>query len=102
MLERGGALRTWACASVPAIGQELSAEELADHRPAYLDYEGEVSTGRGSVTRVAAGEYEVLAESADVLRVCLSSEMLSGELTLARDLAVPQRWTIRLSEAAAD
>lgn len=40
------------------------AERLADHRAAYLDYEGEVSGGRGSVTRVAEGEMEIVADEA--------------------------------------
>jgi hypothetical protein len=93
MFERGAALRTWACSAIPVSGQEMPAEKLADHRLAYLDYEGEVSQGRGSVARVVAGEYEVLAESADLLCVLLASDTLSGELTLARDVAEPQRWT---------
>ena len=101
MLEHGQSLRTWAVAGLPSVGQELQAEELADHRLAYLDYEGEVSAGRGSVTRAAAGVYEVLAESADLLRMRLASETLSGELTLARDLTAPQRWTARLRTMAA-
>lgn len=33
----------------------FEAERLADHRRAYLDYEGEISGGRGFVTRVARG-----------------------------------------------
>ena len=31
------------------------AERIADHRVAYLTYEGEISGGRGRVKRVAAG-----------------------------------------------
>lgn len=47
---------------------------LADHRAAYLTYEGEVSGGRGRVTRVAWGTVEALRDlPADGLvsaRVC--------------------------------
>ena len=33
----------------------FDAVRIADHRPEYLEYEGPVSGGRGSVRRVAAG-----------------------------------------------
>lgn len=36
-------------------GTRFEGERLADHRRAYLEYEGEISGGRGHVTRVAAG-----------------------------------------------
>ncbi len=36
-------------------GQRMAAERIADHRPVYLDYEGPVSEGRGSVRRLAWG-----------------------------------------------
>lgn len=37
-------------------GARFEGDRLADHRRAYLEYEGEISGGRGRVTRVAAGE----------------------------------------------
>jgi hypothetical protein len=40
---------------------DFLAERLADHRAAYLTYEGEISGGRGSVRRVAEGELRILA-----------------------------------------
>lgn len=36
-------------------GQRMAAERIADHRPAYLDYEGPVSDERGSVRCLAWG-----------------------------------------------
>ena len=36
-------------------GQRMAAVRIADHRPAYLDYEGPVSDERGSVRRLAWG-----------------------------------------------
>ena len=44
-------LKTWACREPPQAGVEIPCEALADHRLAYLDYEGPISGGRGSVTR---------------------------------------------------
>ncbi len=98
MLESGGALRTWACEALPAPGQAIAAEQLADHRLDYLDFEGAVSGSRGSVLRVAAGDYEVLEESEAVLRVRLSGRQLQGVLTLVRDATSPQRFRISLAE----
>lgn len=37
-----------------------AATRLDDHRAAYLDFEGEISGGRGRVTRVARGEVRLL------------------------------------------
>ena len=39
-----------------AAVESFEAERIGDHRAMYLDYEGEVSGGRGSVERVASGE----------------------------------------------
>jgi len=61
MLERGGTLLTWRVQEIPVAGG-IVAERLADHRVAYLSYEGEISGGRGRVERVRFGEAEVLEE----------------------------------------
>ena len=45
MLETGQVLRTFALPRWPAAGEVTAAEALADHRLAYLDYEGPI-TGR--------------------------------------------------------
>lgn len=37
------------------IGQSIHAERIADHRWAYLEYEGPISDNRGAVSRVAKG-----------------------------------------------
>jgi hypothetical protein len=47
----------------------FEAERLADHRVAYLEYEGEISGGRGSVRRVAEGVVENLQESENRIEV---------------------------------
>jgi len=84
LLEWGDTLRTWALPAFPTPGVELSCEELAPHRREYLDYEGEVSAGRGSVTQVAAGEYDLLEQSSQLMRVQLHGPTLSGVLCLTR------------------
>ena len=58
MLEAGESLRTWRLRSQPEAEGEIDAEELGAHRLAYLDYEGPISGGRGTVTRWDHGTYE--------------------------------------------
>ncbi len=57
MLEAGDCLRTWRLAGPPRAGAAVVAELLGDHRRAYLDYEGPVSGGRGTVIRWDAGTF---------------------------------------------
>ena len=42
---------------------ECPVKQLADHRLAYLDYEGSVSENRGFVRRLDAGTYQTLDET---------------------------------------
>lgn len=42
---------------VEGPGARLSLEQLPDHRPFYLDYEGPISGGRGRITRIDDGSY---------------------------------------------
>jgi hypothetical protein len=119
MLEQAGALRTWACERIPgpAAGpnwegeapaeparQEprppiVMADQLPDHRLAYLDYEGPVSGNRGSVTRIDAGECGIVAETAEKLEVQLAGQVLCGLLTLSRESPKSQRWSVVFSPA---
>ncbi len=64
MLEAEGALSTWSISprEIPVRSFRCFVTKLPDHRLAYLDYEGEVSGGRGSVRRVDSGTYEPLGE----------------------------------------
>lgn len=55
-LEAGTVLKSWRLAAPPERG-EVASEPMADHRLLYLDYEGEVSGGRGTVVRHASGRY---------------------------------------------
>lgn len=101
MLERDGILRTWACDALPQHDLPTYSDPLPDHRLAYLTYEGEVSGDRGSVTRVAAGEYELLEETPQLVRVSLTSDKIRGVLTLARgEGEQAHRWRVSLDPAA--
>jgi hypothetical protein len=58
MIRRGACLATWQLRSNPLLlspGQSIEASRIADHREAYLDYQGPISGGRGCVRREAGG-----------------------------------------------
>jgi hypothetical protein len=81
MLEDGNVLRTWRLLQVPAAGRTAKAEQLADHRLAYLDYEGPVSGGRGNVARWDHGTYDaIVAGRFDCLRLHGTRDLAIAEL----------------------
>jgi hypothetical protein len=100
MLECEGALRTWAIDQPIVAGALLPARALADHRLAYLDHEGEISRGRGSVRRVDRGVFESIVWDPERVRVRLAGAQLVGEAELRRFDIGPSgidfSWTFRL------
>lgn len=84
MLEAGGVLKTWALPEPPETPHPQTAEALPDHRLDYLDYEGPVSRGRGSVSRHDGGTYHVERQHGDELVVVLEGDKLRGRARLLR------------------
>jgi DNA polymerase Ligase (LigD) len=95
MLQSGEVLRTWALVELPGAWQferssavtvpdAVEAEELGDHRLAYLDYEGPVSGERGSVRRVDTGTYETIVYASDRWEITLNGRLLCGTMDLQR------------------
>lgn len=84
MLEEGPVLHTWAIDSRLSPDTDLPARRLPAHRRAYLDYEGAVSGGRGSVRRIDRGTYEVVIWSSDRIRVRLAGAQLVGDAELRK------------------
>ena len=101
MIERNGTLLTWAIDQRPKIGVVLMAERLADHRVAYLDYEGPISQNRGTVTQVDAGDFDWVEFQADRIAVRVTSGDLIGALTLNRP-SEGQCWLLNVSPTATD
>lgn len=94
----GGALRTWAIDAEIVPGVDLPARALVYHRAAYLDYEGEVSGGRGTVRRLDRGAYEPVDWGDDLVRVRLNGSQLEGTVVLRRVAASGEcpAWMFRL------
>ena len=99
MLESGKLLRTWALAEAPNAAGTIPAELLNDHRQEYLAFEGEVTGGRGTVTRWDEGEYSTKEESADAMKFLLKGGQLKGELLLRRDAGDSSRWHLHYEPA---
>jgi hypothetical protein len=93
MLEMGDVLRAWALAEQPdPAGMSCFAEKLPDHRLLYLDYEGEVSGGRGTVSRLDAGDYASVGNDKSEVVVRLNGRLLKGTARLSRGGPDDQRW----------
>ena len=92
MLGAGDVLRAWALETEPLGDSQIAAAELADHRPLYLDYEGEISGGRGRVARWDGGEYELLEESADLLSLRVRGNRLQGRIDIRRTEGASWVW----------
>ena len=93
MLEAGDTLQTWALHELPqdwpdieglkiAASNSVAAEQLPDHRSAYLDYEGPVSGDRGTVKRLDAGTYEIRQRAADRFVIDVAGQVIRGEIEL--------------------
>jgi hypothetical protein len=98
MLEAEALLRTWRLAEFPAAGRVVAAEAGFDHRPVYLDYEGPVSSGRGTVRRTEQGSYETIADTADELILRLMGSRINGVATLCR--VTGEQWRFLLEDSA--
>jgi hypothetical protein len=99
LVEDGPTLRTWAIDEPIVAGVDLPARPLAAHRPIYLDYEGEISGGRGTVRRLDSGTTEVIEWGEDRVRLVLRGSQLVGpvELWLADEEGRPA-WRFRLGK----
>lgn len=82
MLEDGESLRTWRLNELPRSGVWIEAEEIAPHRLAYLDYEGEVSGGRGTVKRWEWGTFIPTSWSRPPLVLDLEGHHYRGTIML--------------------
>lgn len=93
MLECAESLATWQLPAWPPPGDApLPAAALADHRKAYLDYQGQVSGGRGHVAIVDSGRYEAIERREGLWLVRLAGQGFTGLLRLERSAGAA--WTL--------
>jgi hypothetical protein len=91
MLENEATLRTWRLARPPDETGPIAADAIADHRLAYLEYEGPVSGSRGTVSAFDRGEYSLLQDDGYVVEVELQGDRLRGRASLKR-MPGSDRW----------
>jgi len=84
LLENGDILLTWRLSATPTPDAGVDAEKSFDHRLLYLDYEGPVSGGRGSVTRWDGGFFEWETWESDRVTVHLAGVRLQGVFRLEK------------------
>ncbi len=100
MLECGDSLLTfrWDCLPSTTDGSRLSsltATRIADHRPLYLDYEGEISNNRGKVMRVLSGHFlSVSASDTNEAKnlMCCRLDFWSGGQSRSSHPAIFRLW----------
>ena len=85
MLEAGNVLQTWRLSGPPQPGVSIPAEKSFDHRLMYLDYEGAISGGRGSVIRWDGGNFEAMIEEDNRRVIRLVGKRLQGLVELTND-----------------
>ena len=83
-LEAGSFLRSWRLPILIDIETTFVAEPMPNHRLLYLDYEGPVSGGRGSVARVDAGTFAWELDQPDHAEVQLLGKVFVGRLILMK------------------
>ncbi|MBC7350990.1 MAG: hypothetical protein H5U08_01420 [Thermogutta sp.] len=83
MLETATLLATWALAEIPVTGKIIPAQQLPDHRRIYLEYEGEISGGRGTVRRWDEGTYLLSKRTNLMLELVLDGNRLRGRAKLS-------------------
>lgn len=80
--EEGGLLvsfRVQARPDTAGVGVELEAVRTGDHRSLYLEFEGEVSGGRGWVRRIGTGELRSITETGLQMQLVVRWDGGSGE-----------------------
>jgi hypothetical protein len=85
LIENDGSCRTWRLLNDPGLqANQISAEQLPDHRLMYLDYEGPVGGDRGTVNQWDHGEVEWRINCADVCEFDLTGSRWRGRFRLSQ------------------
>ena len=84
MLRSGDCLATWRLDLPPEVlkNNTANAIKIADHPLRFLTYQGPVNKGEGSVTIVAKGFYDLIADDDQGVHIALKSKELTGNFNL--------------------
>jgi hypothetical protein len=82
LLEFDGVLRSWRLECPPKPGRRIPAEPTPDHRLLYLEYEGPIEPGRGTVTQWDGGFYVVKEWEDAIIEIELAGRRLHGSILL--------------------
>ena len=77
-----GLLRTWSVRRRPDSPGRQEALRMADHRAAYLTYQGPTKRGGGWVRRWTGGGYRPLVQQERCWRLIVESPLLTGVIAL--------------------
>lgn len=78
-------LATWALELAPDSGGEQAVRRLADHRTLYLEFQGPIPGGRGSVHSWDRGICSISNASRDCWQLHLQGDRLRGHALLTRE-----------------
>jgi len=96
LLETATLLVTFALDNEPFPGTTGKAEPLPDHRRIYLEYEGPISGGRGTVSEWDSGTYLIMRRSERLLEILLTGRRLKGKIVLEAVDPQCQNWGYRV------
>jgi hypothetical protein len=95
MLEFGPVLRTWRLEIEPtAILDAAEAVKIADHDLKFLEYEGPVNKGEGSVRIVDSGNFDVTDSVGDEYAIEFAGRILKGSFIL-KSQSDTDNWTLQ-------
>lgn len=101
MIETNGILATWKCPVEPELAgrRPIECRRIADHRRAYLNYEGPISGDRGEVIRHDEGEVVLRRIEAQRWLLGFAGRLLCGDFLLDRNGPEDHSWSLRRVEA---
>ncbi len=83
-------LPTWQLAADPTeTANPITARRIPDHRRLYLDYEGEITGGRGTVRRIDRGHVQIVDTDLEHLVINFAGTHLRGSYLLETTPAGP-------------
>ena len=98
LAEADGVLRAWRLLAEPVADTDIPAEPNAPHRLFYLEHEGPVPGGRGTVSRWDSGTCEWLADEPDRAEIELRGTRIAGRAVVQR---AGDAWVLRVTAAEA-